>query len=228
MLLSALIAVLVLSICMTGTFYARRRRQQLLAMHGPGGPNGAIGGVGGGGALRPGSDQITIPEEDIPGLRVKFGSGTSTPITSTNITEGEESAGCTADNSTIADGTAETNECPICLDTVPLHSDTWAVFPCTHGCCRPCFTDLLRHSSRRVNNNIAWAVNCPLCRKIAVAPEGEQPTSGQPSSPTAAAVAAAAGETLVPIVIVPVVPVVVENSSGQPGVGIPSPQPPRQ
>ena len=203
MLLSALIAVLVLSVCMTGTFYARRRRQQLLAMHATGG-GAPTGAVAGGNTYRPG-DFISIPEADIPGLRVKYGSGSST----TNLEggSGEEAASGTDDHlenstptttlddgTTAADGTG-TKECPICLDTVAVHSDTWAVFPCTHGCCRPCFTDLLRHSSRRVNNTMGWAVHCPLCRKVAVAPEGEIPSP--------AAVVAATPIAEVPITIDP-------------------------
>jgi hypothetical protein len=181
MLLSALIAVLVLSVCMTGTFYARRRRRQLLAMHGATGglPNGAIGGVGVG--RRP-IEQITMNEADIPGLRVKYGVENTVPIEGEAGEAGEDADGTTTTTAgTISE--AETKECPICLDTVSLHSDTWAVFPCTHGCCRPCFSDLLRHSSRRVNNSAVWAVMCPLCRKIAVAPEGEIP-----ASPTGAAI----------------------------------------
>jgi hypothetical protein len=202
MLLSALIAVLVLTVCMTGTFYARRRRQQLLAMHAAagGGPNGAIGGVG---SFRP-AEQITIAEAEIPGLRVKYGVeevGTAT------VEEGGDSDG-TGDDT----GGGTTKECPICLDTVSLHSDTWAVFPCTHGCCRPCFSDLLRHSSRRVNNSAVFAVMCPLCRKLAVAPDGET----MPSSPSAiqgtaavdrAVAAEAGGEG---VVVTPIVEAVVE------------------
>ncbi|KAL4534566.1 hypothetical protein Ndes2526A_g05454 [Nannochloris sp. 'desiccata'] len=197
MLLSALIAVLVLSICMTGTFYARRRRNQLLAAHAASGaaPNGAIGGVGGtGGGFHP-ADQITINETEIPGLRVKYSSGCThnAPITegegeeaATTIEHGDIST-TIAPSDTAAAAAAENKECPICLDTVALTSAMWAVFPCTHGCCRSCFSDLLRHSSRRVNNNNAvWAVMCPLCRKMAVAPEGEMPSlpSGQQRMPT--------------------------------------------
>jgi len=215
MLLSALIAVLVLSICMAGTFFARRRRNQLLAMHAAGGsPSGAITS-----STRP-ADQITISEAEIPGLRVKYGSGClqSTP---SSEEEGGEEVGTTIehDNSIISTSAApgtvtasETKECPICLDTVAIYGDAWAVFPCTHGCCRTCFTDLLRHSSRRVNNNSAvWSVMCPLCRKMAVAPEGEMPPLSSrrhrratmsegddaPSSPSAAAAAEEEAETQV-------------------------------
>jgi Ring finger domain len=188
MLLSALIAVLVLSICMTGTFYARRRRQQLLAMHaaGDGAPNGAIGGVGGGGPFRP-AEQITIDEADIAGLRVKFGSGCCTPVINEALGGGIEptieDGSMNINSATISTAatpeseTSETKECPICLDAVAVHSDTWAIFPCSHGCCRPCFSDLLRHNSRRVNNRAVWAVMCPLCRKTAIAPEGEMPSA---------------------------------------------------
>jgi hypothetical protein len=60
-------------------------------------------------------------------------------------------------------------ECPICLDTVAAAPDTWARFPCSHGCCRPCLGDLVRLSSRPVGSGMQ-ALACPLCRKLAVAP----------------------------------------------------------
>jgi len=186
MLLSALIAVIIVAICLSGSFYARRRRNQLLAMQAAGdGPNGAI--VGGGGPTRP-ADQITINDAEIPGLRVKYGSECTHIAHSTEEEGGGVEAGTTIEHgignvisTTLgsapgSNATPGTKECPICLDTVSLYSNTWAVFPCTHGCCKTCFTDLLRHSSRRVNNDSAvWAIMCPLCRKMAVAPEGEIP-----------------------------------------------------
>lgn len=143
MLLSALVAVLVLSVCVTGSYFARRRRQNVLALH-------AANTTAGGptmGMYRPASQALEIPPDQLELLRVR-------PAVA--LEGGEESD--------------TTKECPICLDTVALHPDTWAVFPCTHGCCRPCLGDLMRLSSRRVNDN-TLAVLCPLCRKIAVAPE---------------------------------------------------------
>lgn len=151
MLLSALVAVLVLSVCVTGSYFARRRRQNILALHAA---NTAAAGGAAPGMYRPASQALEIPPDQLESLRVRAAA----------IPEGEDPA-------------ESMKECPICLDTVALHPDTWAVFPCTHGCCRPCLGDLMRLSSRRVNSN-TLAVLCPLCRKIAVAPENTELESG--------------------------------------------------
>ena len=157
MLLSALVAVLVLFVCVTGSYFTRRRRQNILAVHAA---NHTAGGGGGGGAMlyRPPSRSIVIPSDQLDILRVRPGTPT---------TEGE-----------VDEESSTTKECPICLDTIAVHPDTWAVFPCSHGCCRPCLGDLMRLSSRRVNDT-TMAILCPLCRKLAVAPENMELENGR-------------------------------------------------
>ena len=151
MLFSALIAVMMLSICMTGSFFARRRRrlQALNDVH----VATPVGGGAPGARYSAANPQfLHIPDSEIEGLRVK---AACEPQVSVSVGGDEPSP--------------TANECSICLDTVAVHPDTWAVFPCSHGCCRPCVDDLVRHSSRRVNAT-TLAVMCPLCRKAAVAP----------------------------------------------------------
>lgn len=136
MLMSALTGVLILSVCITGAFMARRRRLHAAALQ-----NSAI----------PTSStpvntmqlvHIQIPPDQMAALAVK--------------------APAETDKGSL-------KECPICLESVDVQETTWASFPCTHGCCKQCLVDLLRHSSRRVTSTTS-AVHCPLCRKMAVAP----------------------------------------------------------
>lgn len=165
MLLSALIALMVLSVCITGTFIARRRRAAAAAA--------AAGGVPGAPLRRPTMPTVSIPDDQIEAMMVRPAPAPAT--------EGADAAA------------AEPKECPICLDAVGVTPDTWAVFPCSHGCCRPCLNDLLRHSSRRINTN-TLALLCPLCRKVAVAPRPPPMSSMDeeaPGSPLAPAPVAA-------------------------------------
>ncbi len=161
MLLSALIAMLVLSVCITGTFISRRRRAAALA-------------AAHGGTIvpqrRPSMPVVTIPEDQIEALMVRPATAAAAAV------EGLE-----AD----AEAGPENKECPICLDGVDVTPDRWAVFPCSHGCCRPCLNDLLRHSSRRINPT-TMALLCPLCRKVAVAPRpppAMETDEGAPQAP---------------------------------------------
>lgn len=143
LLMSALVGTLVVAVCITGVFLARRRRRRDSAL------DLIIQSSRAHGAQiqiqRPGSQMIQIPNDQLDELYI-----------------GKPKAA----------EEGETKECPICLDPVCVDDATWAAFPCGHGCCQPCAEDLLRHSSRQVNATTV-AVLCPLCRKIAVAPKGD-------------------------------------------------------
>lgn len=137
LLMSALVGTLVITICITGVFLARRRRMRNMGLEQVIQANRQNSHIS-----RPGVRMVQIPSDQLKELYI------SSPKTSSEN---------------------DTDECPICLDTVRMHVDTWSCFPCGHGCCKPCAGDLLRHSSRRVNRTTV-AVLCPLCRKLAVAP----------------------------------------------------------
>lgn len=175
MLMSALIGVLVLTICITGAFMARRRRLQAAT------GETAAAQLQTGLSSRPTLQVPYIPPDQLMLLSVHK------PV--------EEEVGTQ-------------KECPICLDAIDVAADNWAAFPCTHGCCKPCLEDLLRHSSRRVNPSVL-AVLCPLCRKVAVAPisivSGTPLPPRSPSLPTPQP-----SETLITIQPAPQTPAEVE------------------
>ena len=54
-------------------------------------------------------------------------------------------------------------ECAICLETMNVDEENWTRFPCAHGCCKTCLSDLLHYTSRNVNPT-TLALLCPLCR----------------------------------------------------------------
>mmetsp|Transcript_8107 Transcript_8107/g.16267 ORF Transcript_8107/g.16267 Transcript_8107/m.16267 type:complete len:350 (+) Transcript_8107:84-1133(+) len=137
LLMSALIGTLAVTICVTGVFMARRRRQRRVTLD-----QFVSGHVPASQANRPSVQMIEIPNDQLKEIHIK------------QVPENEENG--------------EAKECPICLDTVPVHTGIWSEFPCGHGSCTLCVNDLLRHSSRRVNSNTV-AVLCPLCRTLAVA-----------------------------------------------------------
>ena len=139
LLMSALIGTLAVTICVTGVFMARRRRQRRVTLD-----QFVSGHVQGPAsqANRPSVQMIEIPNDQLKEIHIK------------QVPENEENG--------------EVKECPICLDSVPVHTGIWSEFPCGHGSCTLCVNDLLRHSSRRVNSNTV-AVLCPLCRTLAVA-----------------------------------------------------------
>jgi hypothetical protein len=145
LLMAALIGTLALTICVTGVFLARRRRGRRVTLDQfmTGGTVSArTSSIG-----RPAVQMIQIPADQLKEIYIK------------QVAHDPEHA-------------RDPRECPICLDTVPVTTGIWSQFPCGHGSCTMCVNDLLRHSSRRVNERTV-AVLCPLCRTLAVAPMGE-------------------------------------------------------
>lgn len=157
MLTSILVALLIIAICIMGAYISRRRRRRAMLASIPQAAAGANSGSPSF-ATPPGIQMVQILPEQLETLSVR-------PPDASDL------------------GTSK--ECPICLDVIGVHTDTWTGFPCGHGCCTPCLNDLLRHSSRPVNRS-TLAILCPLCRKLAVAPSGHQEggsATPEPASP---------------------------------------------
>jgi hypothetical protein len=150
LLMAALVGTLAVTICITGVFLARRRRQRnnldqfFTAAAQAGQP--AIQHV----------SIVRIPDEQLKDLEIKD-------------KDMDEYRGSSDQNSSVDEemGNLPQTECPICLE--PVEHQVVSEFPCGHTCCRGCRDDLIHHSSRVVNASTV-AILCPLCRKLAVAP----------------------------------------------------------
>lgn len=169
LLMAALIGTLAVTICVTGVFLARRRRQranvdQFFLAGGQAGQNG-----GAGGSLQR-VNIVQIPDEQLKDLEIK---DKDLDAVATGDSGDSGEAGVSGDpvdeergEGREAEHTVQT-ECPICLE--PIEHRVVSEFPCGHSCCRACRDDLVHHSSRVVNASTV-AILCPLCRKLAVAP----------------------------------------------------------
>ena len=150
LLMAALVGTLAITICITGVFLARRRRQrnatdQFLTSFSQSGR-----------ATVQQANIVRIPDEQLKDLLIK----------DVDMDENRGSADPQAEVDEEQGGVRQV-ECPICLE--PVEHQVVSEFPCGHTCCRGCRDDLVHHSSRVVNASTV-AILCPLCRKLAVAP----------------------------------------------------------
>lgn len=125
LLMATLIGTLAVTICVTGVFLTRRRRQRNATLDQFVSGSTAVGGL----QQVQRSQIVNISEDQLKELYI------------TQVPEGNIGG--------------EIKECPICLDSVPVENGIWSTFPCGHGSCTICVNDLLRHSSRRVNSTTA-------------------------------------------------------------------------
>ena len=150
LLMAALVGTLAITICITGVFLARRRRQRhntdqfLMSLSQSG--RASVQQV----------NIVRIPDEQLKDLEIKD-------------IDIEENLGSADPHGRVDEeqGGVRQAECPICLE--PVEHQVVSEFPCGHTCCRGCRDDLVHHSSRIVNASTV-AILCPLCRKLAVAP----------------------------------------------------------
>lgn len=158
LLMAALIGTLAVTICITGVFLARRRRQrahlQQFFLAG-----GQAGGAGIGSVQR--INVVQIPDEQLKDLEIK-----DKELEDVSLPTPTSHHGSSVDEEQGRGAMLQT-ECPICLE--PIEHRIVSEFPCGHTCCRGCRDDLVYHSSRVVNASTV-AILCPLCRKLAVAP----------------------------------------------------------